>query len=651
VRLLNDNRSQRFEPNTHQPSSFRSPASEATTGCAAISLRLDSNQMAGTNEKKSNAWGERIRALKNVPPVLHILWESGPAVVTWGLVLRLIVPLVAAATAFVAGSIVTNVQRAMSHQAKSPYFWWLVAAEFALALTINILSRGIDFSNQLLADRYTYHVSVQVMEKAATLDLTTYENPVFYDRLERARVQATDRLAMIQQMGLLLQQLLQTIVWSAILVYRSPWLILLLIAGVVPSFLGETHFAFLGYAKNFRQTPIKRQLDYLRQVGGSKEAAKELKLFNLSSYLTDRFKRLSRTIYDEDVALSRRKLLWGGLLTLVTVCGYYGAYVFAVFEAVTGSYATIGVFTVITVAIQQAQTNFQQAFSTASGMADQALFLTDLIAFFEMKPTVVSKPNGLPMPRPIRQGFEFRNVSFAYPGTERRVLKNFNFVLKPGERIALIGENGQGKTTVVKLITRLYDPTEGEILLDGVDLREYDLNELHKEMGVIFQDFMRYEMTARENIAVGHVEVEHTEADIVVAAEKSLAASVVAKLGNGYDQMLGRRFETGVDLSGGEWQRIALARAYLRDAQLLILDEPTAALDAKSELEVFERFAELTTSKMALLISHRFSTVRMADRIVVLAGGQLVEEGDHAKLMALGGRYAEMFEMQAASYR
>jgi ATP-binding cassette subfamily B protein len=561
------------------------------------------------------------------------------------------VPLVAAATAFVAGSIVTNVQRAMSHQAKSPYFWWLVAAEFALALTINILSRGIDFSNQLLADRYTYHVSVQVMEKAATLDLTTYENPVFYDRLERARVQATDRLAMIQQMGLLLQQLLQTIVWSAILVYRSPWLILLLIAGVVPSFLGETHFAFLGYAKNFRQTPIKRQLDYLRQVGGSKEAAKELKLFNLSSYLTDRFKRLSRTIYDEDVALSRRKLLWGGLLTLVTVCGYYGAYVFAVFEAVTGSYATIGVFTVITVAIQQAQTNFQQAFSTASGMADQALFLTDLIAFFEMKPTVVSKPNGLPMPRPIRQGFEFRNVSFAYPGTERRVLKNFNFVLKPGERIALIGENGQGKTTVVKLITRLYDPTEGEILLDGVDLREYDLNELHKEMGVIFQDFMRYEMTARENIAVGHVEVEHTEADIVVAAEKSLAASVVAKLGNGYDQMLGRRFETGVDLSGGEWQRIALARAYLRDAQLLILDEPTAALDAKSELEVFERFAELTTSKMALLISHRFSTVRMADRIVVLAGGQLVEEGDHAKLMALGGRYAEMFEMQAASYR
>ena len=305
----------------------------------------------------------------------------------------------------------------------------------------------------------------------------------------------------------------------------------------------------------------------------------------------------------------------------------------------------------LTTSIIQAQSNLQQVFSSASGIADQALFLTDLIAFFDMQPTVLSKPDGKTMPRPILRGFEFRNVSFAYPGTTRRVLRNFNFTLSPGERVALIGENGQGKTTVVKLITRLYDPTEGQILLDGVDLREYKLEDLHHEIGVIFQDFMRYEMTARENIAVGRVEREHSEEEIRQAAEKSLAASVVAKLEHGYDQMLGRRFETGVELSGGEWQRVALARAYLRDAQLLILDEPTAALDAKSELEVFERFAELTTDKMALLISHRFSTVRMADRIVVLAGGQLVEQGNHKQLIALGGRYAEMFEMQAASYR
>jgi ATP-binding cassette subfamily B protein len=284
-------------------------------------------------------------------------------------------------------------------------------------------------------------------------------------------------------------------------------------------------------------------------------------------------------------------------------------------------------------------------------VADQALFLTDLLAFFEMKPRVESKPNGLRTPRPIVRGFEFLNVSFAYPGTTRRVLKDFNFALSPGQRVALIGENGQGKTTIVKLITRLYDPTEGIILLDGIDLREYDLDDLHSEMGVIFQDFMRYEMTARENIQVGRIEVEHAQEEIEYAAEKSLAAGVVATLQGKYDQMLGRRFEGGVDLSGGEWQKIALARAYLRDAQLLILDEPTAALDARSELEVFERFAELTFGKMALLISHRFSTVRMADRIVVLEAGQLVEEGSHAQLMALGGRYAAMFEMQAASYR
>ena len=608
---------------------------------------MSENQATTTH----SAWGDRIRALKNVPAVLRIVWESGRAVVTWGLILRVVVPLLGLLTGFVAARIITGVANALQHRPQVPYFWWTVGAEVALALLTGILSRCIDYTDQLLANRYTYHVSVQVMQQAAQLDLTTYEDPVFYDRLERARAQATDRLAMIQQMGRLFQFVVLTAIWSGVLIYRSPWMILLLIAGVLPSFFGETHFAFLGYAKNFRQTPAKRQMDYLRQVGGSKEAAKELKLFNLSDYLTNRFKSLSKNIYEEDTALSQKKLIWGGLLSMISTAGYYGAYVFAIYEAISGRYPTIGIFALVTQAIQQSSTNFQQAFSTASGIADQALFLTDLIAFFDMKPTVQTKPNALPTPRPIQRGFEFRNVSFAYPGTQRKILKNFNFTLEPGERIALIGENGQGKTTVVKLITRLYDPTEGQILLDGVDLREYSLEDLHREMGVIFQDFMRYEMTARENIAVGRIDVPHTEEEIKSAAYKSLAEGVIAKLSGGYDQQLGRRFETGVDLSGGEWQKIALARAYLRNAQLLILDEPTAALDAKSELEVFERFAELTTGKMALLISHRFSTVRMADRIVVLEGGQLVEEGTHQQLMALGGRYAGMFEMQAASYR
>ncbi len=607
--------------------------------------------MSGNGKTGSrNAWGDRIRALQNVPPVLKILWESGPGVVTWGLALRLVAACVPWAIGKAASLIIGGVKAAIDHETMPAHFWWIVVSEVAFALFMGALSRAIDYTDSLLSDRYTHYVSVRVMRQAARLDLTTYEDPEFYDRLERARVQATDRLAMIQQMGRLFQQAITTVVWSVQLVWYSPILLLLLIVGVAPSFVAETHFAFLGYAKNFRQTPIKRIMDYLRLVGGSKEAAKELKLFNLSDYLTNRFTGLSEQIYEENVELSRRKLLWGGLLSLLGTCGYYGGYVWAIWEAVHGRYS-IAQFSLITIAIQQSSSSLQQVFSIASGIADQALFLTDLIAFFDMKPMVQSKPDALPAPKPIRRGFEFRNVSFAYPGTERMVLKNFNFSIEPGERIALIGENGQGKTTVVKLITRLYDPTEGQILLDGLDLREYSLEDLHHEMGVIFQDFMRYEMTVRENIGVGHVEVAHSDEEIETAAQKSLAAEVVQKLAGGYDQMLGRRFVSGVDLSGGEWQRIALARAYLRDAQLLILDEPTAALDAKSELEVFERFAELTSGKMALLISHRFSTVRMADRIVVLAGGRLVEEGTHQQLMALGGRYAEMFEMQAASYR
>jgi ATP-binding cassette subfamily B protein len=430
----------------------------------------------------------------------------------------------------------------------------------------------------------------------------------------------------------------------------SPWLMLLLIAAVLPAFLGETHFAFLGYAKNFQQTPIKRQLDYLRQAGATKEAAKELKLFGLSGFFTKRFARLSDLIYEQDVSLARKRLGIGALLSLVSTSGYYGAYAYVIWRTVTAT-LSIGTFYFLSQAILQASSNIQQVFSTLSGVADQALFLTDLLAFFRMKPAIRSKPNAMPAPRPIRQGFEFRDVSFRYPGTERLVLDHLNFYLHQGERVALIGENGQGKTTIVKLLTRLYDPTEGQILLDGVDLRDYDLEDLYREIGVIFQDFMRYEMTSRENIAVGRIEEIENTALLREAAQKSLADEVIARLPGDFDQMLGRRFDGGVDLSGGEWQKIALARAYLRDAQLLILDEPTAALDARSEFEVFRRFAELTTGKTALFISHRFSTVRMADRIVVLENGAVIEDGSHARLTSLGGRYAEMFEMQAASYR
>jgi ATP-binding cassette, subfamily B, bacterial len=596
-------------------------------------------------------WRERLSALRNVPLVLRFVWESGRTVVVLGLVARVVASLLPLALFWVSKLIIDTIYRILTtHQPIGTRVWWLVALEFGIAVAISLLGRFIDYLDTLLAGRYMHYISVRVMEHAASLDLLAYEDPVFYDRLERARVQATDRLYMIQAIGRLIQQVITTITLSVSIMLFSPWLLLLLIVGVIPAFVGETHFAFLGYAKNFRQTPIRRQLDYLRILGGSKEAAKELKLFGLKDFLTSRFKGLSTQVYQEDIALARRKVIAGSVLSAIGTAGYYTAYIFAVWRTVTGVFS-FGTLTFLANAIRDASSNLQQTFSTLSTIADQALFMTDLIAFFEMRPRIESKAGALPVPRPIRAGFEFRNVSFRYPGSERLVLNALNFQLRPGERVALIGENGEGKTTIVKLLTRLYDPVEGQILLDGVDLREYNLEDLYREIGVIFQDYMRYEMTARENIAVGRIEQVGNLELLRQAAEKSMATDVMKKLPSGYEQMLGRRFDGGVDLSGGEWQKIALARAYLRDAQVLILDEPTSALDARSEYEVFQRFAELTAGKMALFISHRFSTVRMADRIVVLEKGRIAEEGDHDALTSLGGRYAEMFELQAASYR
>jgi ATP-binding cassette subfamily B protein len=572
-------------------------------------------------------------------------------VVTLGLLARVLASVLPLGLLWITKLIIDNLVRAAStHHAVSAQFWWLIAIEFGLAVGSTILARLIDFLDSLLADNYTRHVSILVMKHAAELDLQAYEDPVFYDRLERARVQATDRLGMIQSIGRLIQQAITAVLMSVSVMAFSPWLMLLLCAGVVPAFVGESYFAFLGYEKNFRQTPIRRQLDYLRLLAASKEAAKELKLFGLSEFLIRRFTTLSNSIYDEDVRLARGRFVGGSLLSLVGTTGYYAAYAFVIWRTLLGT-ITIGTLTFLAGVIQQASLNIQQVFSTLAGIADQALFLTDLLAFLDMRPTIRSKPNALLAPRPIGRGIEFRQVSFRYPGTERMVLERLDLTLEVHERVALIGENGQGKTTVVKLITRLYDPTEGEILLDGIDLREYRLEDLYQQIGVIFQDFMRYEMTMRENLAVGCIQDLADTGLLAEAAEKSQANEVIARLPRAYEQMLGRRFEGGVDLSGGEWQKVALARAYLRDAQMLILDEPTAALDARSEFEVFRRFAELTAGKMALFISHRFSTVRMADRIVVLENGAVGEQGSHQELLRRGGVYAEMFEMQAASYR
>src|SRR5712672_281827 len=483
----------------------------------------------GERESLWTGWQERISALRNVPAVLKIVWDSGPAVVIFGLVSRVFASLLPVILLWITKLIIDGIVHAVStHQPVQRGFWWLVTAEFSLAVLNSVLVRTIDYSDSLLADKYTRYVSIRVMNHAAGLDLIAYEDPVFYDRLERARVQATDRLVMIQAIGRLVQQGITTITLSVSIMLFSPWLLLLLVAGVVPAFLGESHFAFLGYAKNFRQTPIRRQLDYLRVLGGSKEAAKELKLFGLREFLVGRFTRLSDQIYREDVSLARRRLVAGSFLSVIGTAGYYGAYVFVIWRTVAGR-LTIGSLTFLSGAILQASSNIQQIFSTLSGIAEQALFLTDLIAFFEMQPHIRSKPNALPAPRPIRQGFEFRNVSFSYPGSPRLILDRLNFHLRPGERVALIGENGQGKTTIVKLMTRLYDPTEGQVLLDGVDLKEYRLEDLYREIGVIFQDFMRYEMTARDNIAVGQIDLNSNLPLLKAAAGKSMADEVIAR--------------------------------------------------------------------------------------------------------------------------
>jgi len=593
-------------------------------------------------------WRERLKALRNVIPLASIVWQSGRGVVAGALAWRVAGAVIPLAMLAVSKRILDAIQVHLAGRPLPALFWYLVGTEAALAGLASILGRLASHFDTLLADRFTRFVSVKVMEHASRLDLASYEDPVFYDKLERARVQATDRIGMIQALGNVVQQFIAAATLSAGLFWFSPWLLAVLVVAVVPAFLGESHFAFIGFAQNIRQTPVKRQLDYLRTLGASKESAKELKLFGLSGFLSAEYRRLSDRIYEQNVRLATRRLGAGVFLSLLSTAGYYGAYAWVIFRTVSGG-LTWGSLQFLVGAIAGASTNIQNIFSTFSSIADQSLFLTDLVEFLRVGPKIQSKPNALPAPRPIRQGFIFENVSFCYPGSTRRVLDRLNLRMDRDERIALIGENGQGKTTIVKLLTRLYDPSDGHILLDGVDLREYSIEDLHREVGVIFQDFVRYEMTARQNIAVGRLGMP--DDSILEAARKSLADQIIERLPQGLDQLLGRRFEGGVDLSGGEWQRMALARAYLRDAQILILDEPTASLDARSEYEVFQQFAELTEGRMALLISHRFSTVRMADRILVLENGRIAEQGSHQSLVALGGRYADMFELQAASYR
>lgn len=597
------------------------------------------------------SWRERLAALRNVPPLLRMVWETSPILSLCTLVLRIISALFPLATLWVSKMIIDLVVRAIRHEhIDRSFVWKLLLLEAVIAITSDTTGRIVSLVDSLLGDRFTNQVNIRLMEHANSLDLESFEDPVFYDKMERARRQTTSRLGMLASLAGMAQQLLTLLSLLSVVIVFSPWLLLLLIAATVPVFFGETRFAMLNYSMLYRSTPERRELDYLRYLGASNASAKEIKIFGLGNYLVNRSRALFERFYAENRHLAVKRAIDGSLLNLIPTGAYYSAYALILLRALTGV-LSVGDLTLVTGAFSRSRSIMDTLVSGLVGISEQALFVKDLFEFYETNPTIKSRPDALPAPRPIRGGFEFSNVSFSYAGAERRVLDNVSFRFYPGERIALVGENGAGKTTLVKLLARLYDPTEGRILLDGVDLRDYDVDQLRQEIGVIFQDYMRYDMLASENIGVGRIERLSDQERIRASAEKSLAAAVVNALPDQYGQMLGRRFEKGVDLSTGQWQKIGLARAYMRDAQILILDEPTASLDARAEFEVYQRFADLTEGKMAVLISHRFSTVRMADRILVLEGGRIAEQGSHQQLLAMGGKYAELFEMQAAGYR
>ncbi|MDB5719195.1 MAG: transporter related protein [Sphingomonas bacterium] len=611
---------------------------------------------------KQTSVRERFGALRNLPPFLAMVWRTSRALTLTTLLLRLVRALLPIATLFIGKLIIDEVVRLVAIPAKPTTLtdWWnagllgrlglLLAAEFGLAVLSDILGRVVSLVDSLLAERVSNDASIRLMEHAATLDLEDFEDANFQDQLDRARRQTSGRMTLMGQLFGQAQDIVTVISFAAGLVFYAPWLILLLLIALVPAFLGEAHFNALSYALAYVRTPQRRELDYVRQTAASAETAKEVKIFGLNGFLIERYRTLAADSYAASRALAVRRAGWGGVFTALGTIGYYMAYAFIAWRTLTGAFS-IGDLTFLAGSFRRLRTLLEGLLSGFSSTAGQALYLDDLFSFFEVQPEIHSPADPLPFPNPIKTGFVFENVGFCYPGAERWAVRHLSFTLAAGEVLALVGENGAGKTTLVKLMARLYDPDEGRILLDGQDLRAYDLDALRGNLGVIFQDFVRYNLIASDNIAVGRISARDDPARIKRAAQASLADGVIRRLPGGYDQMIGKRFRNGVDLSGGEWQKIAIARAYMRDAQVLILDEPTAALDARAEYEVFQRFKDLSAGKSAILISHRFSSVRMADRILVLADGKVEAQGTHQQLVTEGGRYAELFELQAAGYR
>ena len=597
-------------------------------------------------------------ALRTLPAFFALLWRTSPALTATTLALRLCRAGLPIATLFIAKLIIDEVVRLGAHP--MPVQPWpylldtrlaaLLAAELVLALLADGLGRGVALIDSLLSDRFSDASSLRLMQHAATLDLSDFEDTDVQDQLDRARRQASGRTGVISQLFGLAQDTVTLAGFAVGIAAYAPWLVLLLAATLVPAFMGELRFNAESYRMSAHRTAERRELDYLRQTGASTGTAKEAKLFGLHGFLIDRYRTVSAAIRIENAAFARRRAVAGAGLAALGTVGYYAAYAYLAWRAATGA-LSVGDLAFLAASFLRLRGLLAGLLGGVSTLSSQALYLQDLFDFLQLRPAITSPPDGLPFPNPLAGGLTFQDVGFRYPGAGGWAVRHLSFTVPAGQVVALVGENGAGKTTLVKLLTRLYDPDEGRILLDGHDLRAYDLDGLRAGIGVIFQDFVRYDLSAGDNIAVGRIASRADRSRIEQAARLARADEVVGRLEGGFDQMVGRRFGGGVELSGGEWQKVAIARAYMRDAALLILDEPTAALDARAEFEVFQRFKGLSAGRTAVLISHRFSSVRMADRIVVIAGGHAIEQGTHDELLAQGGRYAELFELQAAGYR
>jgi ATP-binding cassette subfamily B protein len=604
-------------------------------------------------EKKSIK--EQFNALKNLPEFFKMIWETSKSLTLANISLRLFRSFIPLAMLYIGKLVIDEVIRIIplyesGELATYRYLWLLLVAELGLVIFSDLIGRAVTLFDSLLGDLFSNKISVRLIRHAAKLDLYQFENPDFYDKLERARRQTVGRVVLMSQVLTQLQEMITIVSLGIGLVYFNVWLIVILIIAVIPVFLGESHFNNATYSLSRSWTPERRELDYLRFIGASDETAKEIKTFGLSDFIANRFDEISHRYFIANKKIAIKRAFWGILFSGIGTLAYYGAYIFIIMQTISAA-ITIGTLTFLAGSFKRMHSMIEGIMTRFTWIADSALYLQDLFDFLAIQPQIQNKAEAQPIPTPIRQGFSFENVSFKYPESERWAIRNVSFQLGKDEKLALVGENGAGKTTLVKLLSRLYEPTEGRILLDGIDLKDYDLKDLRQNIGVIFQDYVRFQMSASDNIAVGKIDKKEHKPLIETAATKSLANTVIEKLPKKYEQFLGKRFHDGVELSGGEWQKVALARAYMRDAQLLILDEPTSALDARSEHEVFVRFSELIENKAAVLISHRFSTVRMADRILLLENGMRKELGSHEELLKLNGKYAELFYLQAKGYQ